>query len=178
MNKTIIWLEDNPALVTEYRKLFVDNEFNIVIWDGAFDALSGESGGEKCLRHFSAAVEANRKNSSDVIAFILDVRIPVPSLETLADLAEGTDSKRYFKRIITKGGLLTGILVADYYLRNKIGNSPIGDLFKDKPILLLSVAGQLDKEYPDLPKDFRVIEKTSPTCCDEILAWIDIIKFT
>jgi len=115
----IIWLEDKPELNKEIVSLFNNEQANIILC--------------KDLASFSEVTikEANDPETS-IKGFILDILIH--GAESLDDLN--------LPHITTPLGFDTGYMVLLEYIRNMDGDSPLGDKWKDSPVLMLTTLDQ------------------------------------
>lgn len=162
--KTVIWLEDNPDTIN-LDVFDIQDEFegtlDIQIWNGNY---KGSSKGLVCIEHFKNKIDEAIQKDINIVAFILDIRIPLPDLSVLG-----------LNHIRNEDGLITGANVARYYLRNEDNTSPLGDRFKGIPILFFTVAGGTVKEHPwmnDEQQKYRFIEKTTPKNFDAVTKWL------
>ncbi|RIZ67700.1 MAG: hypothetical protein D0528_10815 [Methylococcales bacterium] len=164
--KTVIWLEDNPDTIeddiNEIKKELADI-LDIQIWSGHY---KGSSRGVKCIENFKENIQEAIDKGFDIVGFIIDVRIPI------ADLSAFAPELAYVK---SDAGLISGIQIAQYYLRNEEKNSPLEDRFKHTPILFFTVASGVVKQFPwvqDAQKKYWFIEKTTPENFNEVKEWL------
>lgn len=162
---TVIWLEDNPDSIEneiEDIKNIFSNKLNIQVWDGSYEhGLRGKT----CVEDFKNKVEeATKQESDNIVGFILDVRIPIDNLGVLG-----------FSDIKTDGGLVTGVQIARYYLRNDDNKSPLGSSFIETPILFFTVAGGIANEFPwtqDENQKCSFVEKTNEENFNKVKKWL------
>ncbi|MCB1936314.1 MAG: hypothetical protein KDF59_10270 [Nitrosomonas sp.] len=117
MTKKLIWLEDHPELNVDFHKKLNDSGFDVVICENVGD--------------FGKEVKLNLDNPDQVAGFILDILIRTNNLEEL-DMPQVTPQR----------GAETGYAVLRHYIRNVRDRSPIGDTFKEHPVLMLSTMSE------------------------------------
>ncbi len=163
---TVIWLEDNPDTIEDdinEIKEELDGKLDIQIWSGNY---KGSSRGVKCIENFIENIREAIDKGSNIVGFIIDVRIPI------ADLSAFAPELAYIK---SDAGLISGIQIAQYYLRNEENNSPLKDRFEHTPILFFTVASGVIKQFPwvqDTQKKYSFIEKTTPENFNEVKKWL------
>ena len=158
--KTVVWLEDNPDTldyeINDIKKSY-EGKLDIKVWDGNY---KGSLRGLKCIEDFQKNIE----EASNIVGFILDMRIPMEDLSILG-----------LPNIKNETGLISGIQIALYYLHNKDGDSPLGDRFKNTPVLFFTVAGGVKNRFSwvdDEQQKYRFLEKTTPENFDELKKWL------
>jgi hypothetical protein len=164
--KTIIWLEDNPDTIEEdinEIKEALTGKLDIQIWSGNY---KGSSRGMKCIENFKENINVAIKKQANIVGFIIDVRIPIADLSVFLPELE---------HIKTDAGLISGVQIAQYYLRNIAGNSPLGDYFKNTPVLFFTVASGVVREFPwvaDESLKYWFLEKTTSGNFNEVEQWL------
>lgn len=164
MKQVLIWLEDLPNLNNQFKELFTDDKFDLVIC--------------KSLTQFKEAIDKYIGKEQTIAGFVIDILIPAPNLGELG-----------LPFIETNEGNDTGFLVLSDYLRNWDDESPNGNAFLNHKVLILTTLGNdfMDSRYlsfknwdketnPGLTKwqpksdDDGNYDKN---LIDEVKAWID-----
>lgn len=120
----IIWLDDKFAWLESYQREVTEHGFTLK----SCETLSA----------FRDTVLDFNRNPSAVKGIILDSLLPEPNLAPLG-----------MPIVETRGGNDVGFLVYTEYLRNMEGDSELGYIFKETPVLLLSTLGKdvMKSEY-------------------------------
>lgn len=164
--KKVIWLDDNPSLLEQEKNIILSilegQGVELLFWNG--EKEKGSKSGEACLKFFKDSIF---EYQDDLVGFILDIRIPVINLSEL----EMSD-------IITRNGLMTGIVIAYYFLRNATKKSPIEGLFRNTPILLLSIAPgiNIEEKWIDKDDDCEYLVKGSNDMEKKLQLWVRSIS--
>lgn len=164
--KNIIWLDDNPEILEKEVhfllkvKQFIENKFNLLIWNGQY--CVSETRGKKCLEDFRQHITQFLDTPEKVAGFIIDVRIPVHDLSVLG-----------LSHIQTQQGLITGTQIVSSYLRNKEGESELGDKFLNTPILLLSITSQVDDKILRDNANIIFVCKTHKNALEQVETWLN-----
>lgn len=117
MSKKLIWLEDHPELNAEIRKRLETSGFELILCES--------------VKAFGETVKAYEDNLDEIAGFILDVVIPTENLDALG-----------MPQVTPQKGAETGYAILRQYLRNLRGRSPIGDMFREHPVLVLSTMSE------------------------------------
>lgn len=117
MCKKLIWLEDHPELNRGAQNILAASDFELII------CVNVEAFGE--------VVKTHKDKADQIAGFILDVVIPTESLDAL-DIPQ----------VMTQRGAETGYVILRQYIRNIRSRSPMGDAFREHPVLILSAMSE------------------------------------
>lgn len=127
MSIKLLWLEDHPELNSEIKNELESSNFELVLC--------------KNLEEFGEKVKKYKDTPDQVAGFVLDVVIPAKDLGSLG-----------MPQIIPQNGAETGYAILRHYLRNIRDRSPIKNIFKVHPVLILSVMSEFSMETSFITK--------------------------